>query len=131
MVTYCHNKNPSTLHGDTKRGTFAFELPTKEYLEEMFLKHANAGMLKAGHSRVSKFDPFVKKTGRELAESRLDWTKFIIEDIQVHGIKHVWHCSMALPTKNQNSNNYLDTVKFALGTVAESGRVNLLYAFFN
>ena len=126
MISFAHNNGDLVF----KRGTFALELPNREFLENMFKTHGTATLMRIGHTRVSKLDPFIKKTGRELAISRMDWHKVHLQYVEISGTKHVWHFKVDLPTKSNYSNNGIDSVVFGVTTVAESEHANLVYCHF-
>lgn len=128
MKVHFVHQNPGR-HSEFKSATFAFILPSKTDLEAMLKAHANATLIQLGVANVNPKDHFVKKKGRELAESRINLVKVNLEDIGVVGTKLCYHFVAELPSKCPNETTQI--INFGLGTVAENSTTKLLYAYVN
>lgn len=118
MLAIAHSRDTSGL-GFQPEGTIILDLPSIEVLNNLFQTHSTALLVMMGVARCHPKDQFVKKTGRELAQTRMLQSIAEFSNVQVRGTKHVYHFNC---TTGKNK------VSFGLSTIAESKQVCLIYA---
>lgn len=116
-MLFAHTNN----NFNNPKATFVLDPPTKQHLEECFKIHANQLMVLSGLSVASPRDRFVKSTGRQLAINRLAPRVAELETISIVGTKHVYNFGIKIPVGHKEY-----TVRYALTTIAESDKVNLI-----
>lgn len=117
MRQYAHNHR----QWRDMNGTISLEVPKKSYFEDIVFKgHATSILLPMGISICSEKDQFVKKIGREKADSRIDNVICSFIDVCITGTKHEWR----FKTNIKCGHNEI-SVLFFLSTIAESENVHL------
>ncbi len=124
MPAFAHNQgNPWT----SLRGTIALNIPSKKDLENLVNLHGTCTLFYMGAARLKVGLPFVKKDGRDYAESMMVWCKANLLSVEVRETKYIYHFRAEVPSKAPVSNN-VQLVDIGLSTIASSEHVCLVYA---
>lgn len=103
-------------------GTIALEVPTKDYLKQIFDTHSNKCFIKTGITILHPKDQFVKKVGREKASDRLQFNVATLENVQIDGTRHIYYF---------NFESELSNYSLVFSTISESPNVKLLQGWFH
>lgn len=122
-IQYAHNRTTR----DQVDGTLALEVPTREFLEQMFVSHGNMTLFNIGLSVKSKKDAFVKKEGRANAEKRMGYLKFELDNIDQDGTTHVYR----FHTTDMVVNRKKYFISIMLSTVKESDNVRFVTGYID
>lgn len=130
MIGYKHyrirNRDRETLRWGLE-GTVAVEFPTKEFLQSMFAQYGNVTLMNVGFARCNPRDQFEKKIGRETALAHMALRKCTLNKIDIragHRVRYIFEFSCKIEHPD-----YQDNIHFSLSTVAESDKVQLVYAY--
>lgn len=121
MIQYFHNRDRFS----EVKGTVALEVPNKAFMERLFTTHSNKTMFMVGISVKSEKDPFVKKVGRSVAQSRMTPVVFTLDGVRQDGTTHVYDFINGEIIVNNKS--YV--INLSVTTVAESDKIKLISAY--
>lgn len=117
-LQYSHNR----IDSHRIDATLAMDVPTKEFLSQVFVTHSNKAMFLAGIAIVGKKDSFERKRGREVAIQRLSPLVFELDRVDQDGTTHIYE----FYTHQAKVADKAYCVRIRLTTVAESDKVKLI-----
>lgn len=111
---YIHVRQPNF------NGTIALEIPSKDYLNEVFSTHSNMMFINLGVTKLHPKDKFVKQTGRDRAAGNMSQHVAQLCSVEIDGLRHVYHISL------KSTNPVVGDVRLWFSTIKESPNVMLL-----
>ncbi len=125
-VAYSHNNGQVGI-----KGTLAIDLPSKEHLENLTTFGSKFTKFPIGAAFLNNKDQFNKKTGREIAESRLNPETFDLSHINIREDgKVVYHFYTFIQDMRPGEGNSVP-VLIGLSTFKDNPNVHLQYMFFD
>lgn len=131
MIAYKHYRFKNNHYEQQIRwglqGTVAVDLVDKAFLMNMLAQYGTAALMNIGVARCNPKDQFEKRIGREKAVEHMAVRKVVLEKVEIRtterAIRYIYNfeCKIEHPS-------YIDQIRFALSTIAESDKVQLVYA---
>lgn len=120
-IQYSHNRKET----QAVDATLALEVPTKDFLQQMFTLHGNQTIFHMGIALKSPHDQFEKSIGRDIATQNMKLVPFTLTEIRQLGTKHLYNFRSSEIAHSHNQ--YF--IRITLTTVAESDKVRFVSSF--